>query len=97
MRVFSLGLMALSAACLLLALPKSASAAPNLLTEMQSQTAGAVEQVGHRRYYRRHYAYRSYYRPYHRYGYYRPYYRPYAYGYGYPYYRRPGLSFWFGF
>jgi hypothetical protein len=26
------------------------------------------------------------------------YYRPYSYyGYGYPYYRRPGISLWFGF
>jgi hypothetical protein len=52
---------------------------------------------GHYGYYRpyRHY---GYYRPY--YGYYRPYYyRPYAYygGYGWPYYRRPGISLWFGF
>ena len=67
--------------------------------------AGVVEEVG-RRYYRnryrygyRPYRYRNYgyYRPYYRpYSYYRPYYRPY-YGGGYPYYRRPGVSLWFGF
>ena len=45
-----------------------------------------------RRPYYRSYAYRPYaYRPY---GYYRPYS---YYGYGYPYYRRPGISLWFGF
>jgi hypothetical protein len=95
MRMFSLGLMALSAACILFAIPKSASAAPNLLTSIQSETAGVVEQVG-RRYYRRNYAYRPYYR---RYGYYRPYsygyYRPYYGSYG--YYRRPGFSLRFGY
>jgi hypothetical protein len=54
---------------------------------------------GYRGYGYRGYGYRPYYRPY--YGYYRPYYRPYygGYygGYGYPYYRRPGVSLWFGF
>jgi hypothetical protein len=48
-----------------------------------------------RRYAYRSYAYRPYYRPY---AYYRPYYRPYSYyGWGYPYWRRPGVSLWFGF
>ena len=59
---------------------------------------------GYRPYRYRNYGYRpyryrnyGYYRPYYRpYSYYRPYYRPY-YGGGYPYYRRPGVSLWFGF
>jgi hypothetical protein len=96
MRVLPLGLLALSAAGLaLFATPRPASAAPNVVFDMQGPNAGIVQEVGHR-YYRRHYGYRGYYRPY-RYGYYRPYYRPYYYGYGYPYYRRPGVSFWFGY
>jgi hypothetical protein len=58
---------------------------------------------GYRRY---GYGYRPYGYGYRRYGYgYRPYgygygYRPYGYyggGYGYPYWRRPGVSLWFGF
>jgi hypothetical protein len=63
--------------------------------------AGVLQEVGkryrysrnwNRRPYYRSYAYRPYaYRPY---GYYRPYS---YYGYGYPYYRRPGISLWFGF
>jgi hypothetical protein len=54
---------------------------------------------GYRNYGYRNYGYRNY--GYRNYGY-RPYgygYRPYGYygGYGYPYWRRPGLSLWFGF
>ena len=70
--------------------------------------AGIVQQVGYR-YYRgghRNYGYRNYgYRNYgyRRYGYGGYGYRRYGYGgygyrpYGYPYWRRPGMSLWFGF
>ena len=61
--------------------------------------AGIVQQIGYRHY--RGNGYRRYGHGYRNYGY-RPYgygYRPYGYygGYGYPYWRRPGLSLWFGF
>ena len=101
MRAFVLSLLALSSvAVLMIATPKPASAEPRVLPLAQGQTAGKVEEVGYR--YRRYrYGYRPYYHR--RYGYYRPYYRPYySYGYDYPYYsrpyyRRPGVSLWFGF
>lgn len=89
--------------------PASANPAAAAINLDRSSQAGVVEEVG-RRYYKKRYRYGyrpyryrnyGYYRPYYgpRYGYYRPYYRPYyGYGgYGYPYWRRPGVSLWFGF
>jgi hypothetical protein len=89
-----------------LAAPQPAKATPAAAAiNLDRSQAGVVEEVG-RRYYRKRYRYGyrpyryrnyGYYRPYYRpYSYYRPYYRPY-YGGGYPYYRRPGVSLWFGF
>jgi hypothetical protein len=103
------GLVAVGA--IIYAAPKPASARTVPTVHYGQTDAGMVQEVG-RRYYRgrryvKPYAYR--YRPYgygyygrpYGYGYYgRPYYRPYAYygGYGYPYgWRRPGISFGFGF
>ena len=93
------------------ATPRAASATTAVVPAVQygETNAGIVQQVGYR-YYRgghRNYGYRNY--GYRRYGYggygYRRYgyggygYRPYGYygGYGYPYWRRPGISLWFGF
>ncbi len=91
--------------------PVSANPAAAAINLDRSQ-AGVVEEVGKRKYYKKRYRYGyrpyryrnyGYYRPYYRpYSYYRPYayrpyYRPYYGGWGYPYYRRPGVSLWFGF
>jgi hypothetical protein len=94
------------AASFALAAPQPASANPAAAAiNYDKPNAGVVDQVAKRYYKKRYrYGYRPYgyrygYRPYYRpYGYYRPYYRPYGYyGGGYPYYRRPGVSLWFGF
>ena len=98
-------------AALAFAAPKPASAMPTVLPVGQygEANAGILEQVGyryrgrgyrnygHRNYGYRNYGYRNY--GYRRYGYGGYGYRPYGYygGYGYPYWRRPGLSLWFGF
>lgn len=88
--------------------PAAALPGPGALAQQTGPNSGLVQDVskrwrryGYRPYAYRPYAYRPYaYRPYA----YRPYaYRPYAYrpygyyGYGYPYWRRPGVSLWFGF
>ncbi len=81
-------------------------AAPSVGVAAQTNKAPAVKQATeqatdfssrHRRWHRVRYA-RPYYRPYAYRPYYapRPYYSPYGY-YGNPYYRRPGVSFGFGF
>jgi hypothetical protein len=91
-------------AALVFAAPKPAAALTAI--NLGEANAGIAQQVGYRynrgRY--RNYGYRNYgYRPYgygyRRYGYGGYGYRPYGYygGYGYPYYRRPGISLWFGF
>lgn len=93
-------ILALSAGLGILALAgaKPALSMPSTPTTEQGQTNAVVLDVGHKNYNwhgRRHYRGYAYgYRPHYRhYGYY----RPYAY-YGYPYYyRRPGISLWFGF
>jgi hypothetical protein len=81
-----------------MAFAKPAAALPSSPTIEQGQSNAPVLDVGYknRNWHGGHryrggyaYGYRPYYRPY---GYYRPYY-----GYGYPYYRRPGISLWFGF
>ena len=106
MRRILLPVLAAVTAGFALAAPQAAKANPAAAAiNLDRSQAGVVEEVG-RRYYRkrnrygyRPYRYRNYgyYRPYYRpYSYYRPYYRPY-YGGGYPYYRRPGVSLWFGF
>ncbi len=85
-----------------LAGPKPASALPAKAALDYSHTNGDLVEV--KKKYKKRYRYgRSYYRPYRYsrpyyrpYGYYRPYYRPYPYYYR-PYYRRPGVSLWFGF
>ena len=100
-------------AALVFAAPRPASAMTAVAPAVHygETNAGIVQQIGYRHYrgngYRRYgygHGYRSY--GYRNYGYrnygYRPYgygYRPYGYygGYGYPYWRRPGLSLWFGF
>jgi hypothetical protein len=90
-----------------------ASALPSLAPAASSQSdTGTVQDVRYRPWWGKRYGwnnrYRGYgYRPYAYRPYYRPYaynYRPYAYNYyrPYPYYgnygwRRPGVSFWFGF
>jgi hypothetical protein len=81
-----------------LAFAKPALSMPSVPSIEQGQTNGVVLDVGYRHHNwhgRQHYRGYAYgYRPHYRhYGYY----RPYAY-YGYPYYyRRPGISLWFGF
>jgi hypothetical protein len=92
---------------LVFAAPRPASAMTGVAPAIHygHSNAGTVQQVGYR-YYRgrgyRNYGYRNYgYRNYgyRRYGYGGYGYRPYGYygGYGYPYWRRPGISLWFGF
>jgi hypothetical protein len=82
-------------------LPASAATVATPAIHYGEKTTGLVQEVGKRKWKRGHY---GHYRPYRHYGYYRPYrhygyYRPYRhYGYyGRPYYRRPGVSLWFGF
>ena len=90
------------AACFAVAVfigPKPALSMPANATLSDGKlSAGVVHDVAKRRSYSKNWRHRPYYRNY-SYGY-RPYgyrYRPYAY-YDYPYYyRRPGLSLWFGF
>ena len=85
-------------AALVFAAPRPASAMTAVAPAVHygETNAGIVQQIGYRHYrgngYRR-YGYGHGYRNY-GYGY-----RPYGYygGYGYPYWRRPGLSLWFGF
>ena len=95
-------------AALVFAAQKPASAMTTVVPAVQygEANAGMVEQVGYRyrgRGYRnygyRNYGYRNYGYGYRRYGYGGYGYRPYGYygGYGYPYWRRPGISLWFGF
>jgi hypothetical protein len=87
---------------LVFAAPRPASAITAVAPTVHhgETNAGIVQQVGYR-YYRgrgyRNYGYRNY--GYRRYGYGGYGYRPYGYygGYGYPYWRRPGISLWFGF
>lgn len=90
------------------ALPAAGSLPAATKLAVDESNAGLVQEVG-KRYYKKRYRYG--YRPYRyrNYGYYRPYYRPYSYyrpyayqpyyggGWGYPYYRRSGVSLWFGF
>jgi hypothetical protein len=85
-------------AALVFAAPRPASAMTAVAPAVHygETNAGIVQQIGYRHYrgngYRR-YGY-GYGHGYRNYGY-----RPYGYygGYGYPYWRRPGLSLWFGF
>jgi hypothetical protein len=88
-------------AALVFAAPRPASAMTAVAPAVHygETNAGIVQQIGYRHY--RGNGYRRYGHGYRNYGY-RPYgygYRPYGYygGYGYPYWRRPGLSLWFGF
>ena len=91
-------IVAITAGLAILVLSKPAQALPSTVASHYGETNAGVVYIDHRGYWRgghyRGYAYgyRPYYHPY-----YYPYYRPYAY-YGYPYYyRRPGISLYFGF